>query len=149
MKQSRNYCELIRQTLEKLPRHTCVKFALFCTREAFEFINEEDKEIIKKTLDLVELWLVDSTKISEDDLHDSARTAAHTSTDAEYATAAANAAISYTNAAFYAAQAACYAAEVTDYTKNKGKKHKTYYEYLLSIITPLQKAIFLNEYNPN
>lgn len=144
MKQNKDYYELIKVTLNKLPRHICVKFSFFCAKDVFQYVGEKDKSNVKKTLDLVELWLMDSTRISMEELRSAAyytytsADCSATSTDAAYAAhyaASTTFVTAHSDYAVYAADAA-----------NKNEKYELYYNYLLSMITPLQRSIYLGEY---
>lgn len=112
-----NYEKEIEILLKKLPHKLQVKYALSCAESVFHLVKDEDKPIVRKSLDTTALWLVD--KASADKVCASAATYA----------AAARAAVS---AVYFAAK-----------VKDNASKH--YYEELVLMIndlTELDKLIY-------
>ena len=138
-----NYEKEIKRLLEGLPHKLQVKYALSCAESVFHLIKDEDKPVVRKSLDTAALWLVD--KASADEVY-----AASSAISPAYAAAAATA-YSAAYSAVYAADAAYYAAyyaadlAVDAAAKAKDKDLKHYYEELVRMIkdlTELDKLIY-------
>lgn len=114
-----------------------VSFALYCARDAVKTSGLNDKAVLS-CLDLVEEWLKDPSKVSNQELEEAAYTDAYT--DACYASSAAYNAHTAANVAYNAAYSAAHNAANAAYVASNAaynvvleKAYEKYYTQLLNI----------------
>ena len=146
-----NYEKEIEILLKKLPHKLQVKYALYCAESVFHLVKDEDKPVVRKSLDTAALWLVDKASADEVYAASSAISPAYAASVAISAVYAATAATAATAASYAAASAsaisAAYAARaaVSASTKDKNNASKHYYKELIRMIkdlTELDKLIY-------
>ena len=55
----------IKSLLPKLPHKMQVSFALYCAKDVFHLVKEEDRATVKACIDTVELWLKGKATVKE------------------------------------------------------------------------------------
>jgi hypothetical protein len=144
----------IQYLLPSLPRYIQVGFALYCAEDAFEYVREEDKSVIRTCLDTTQRWL--QGKASDKEVRDAAVNAAHAADAADYAAAAdaayaadaaADAAACAADAvnaadAAYAAYAAYAAVNAANTHDEKMEKYLYKLEEMISMLSPVEKILW-------
>ena len=157
-KANTNPYDEIRSLLPKLPHKMQVSFALYCAKDVYPLVREEDRTVVKDCLDIVELWLKGKATAKE------CKAVADTTYNIAYTVYTARAVINAANAAnvVYAANAAANAAAYAAYysayayaaahsasnavsTANYDKAMEKYLKHLNEMIkdlTSIEKILF-------
>ena len=133
----------IKSLLLKLPHKLQVSFALYCAKDVYPLVREEDRVVVKACINTVELWLKGKATAEEcvavTNIAYTAHAAAYainTAYTASYATYAAY-------AAYYSAYAAAKVAANTIIDSDKAaEKYLAHLNKMIKDLTPIERVLY-------
>ena len=145
----------IKSLLPKLPHKLQVSFALYCAKDVYPLVREEDRAVVKACINTVELWLKDKATAKECVTASYAiyTHITHAANASSYAARSAYAAYTASTAdaiyyADYAANAAANAANVkaggngTTFYNKAMEKYLNHLNEMIKDLTPIEKVLF-------